>query len=97
MLDNEGFTTVRQAAQAAIESSAPAVVICGPDDIYPKTVPRLVRTIKRSCPETIILLAGRPADDQLAVYKKAGLNDFIHLGANVYDKLLNLQHQLGIV
>lgn len=97
VLGNEGFSTVRQAARAAIESNAPAMVICGPDEIYPKTAPRLVRTIKRSCPEAIILLAGRPADDQLAVYRKAGLDDFIHLGANVYDKLLNLQHLLGIV
>jgi methylmalonyl-CoA mutase len=94
---NDGFRTVHKAGQSAVESGAPVVVICSTDDNYPKNVARLTRSIKKQRPETIVILAGRPAEEQLKKYQKAGLDDFIFLGADVYEKLLNLQRRLGLV
>jgi methylmalonyl-CoA mutase len=96
VLNNDGFTTVTKAAETAVESGAPVVVICGADDDYPKIVPRLTRAIKKKQPRAIVIVAGRPAD-HLEKFQAAGVDDFIYLGANVYDKLLNLQQKLGIV
>ena len=73
------------------------IVICSSDETYPGLVPRLTRTVKRACPDTIVILMGRPAADQEKTYRKAGVDDFIHLGADLCDKLLNLQQKLGIV
>ena len=97
VMNNDGFSTVRLAARAAIESDAPAVVVCAPDEVYPNSVPRLTRAIKKACPETVVIVAGRPAEEQAKTYRKAGVDDFIHLGVDVYEKLLKLQQALGIV
>jgi methylmalonyl-CoA mutase len=97
IISNDGFPTVRAATRAAIDSGAPVIVICSTDETYPGLVPRLTRTVKRACPDTIVMLAGRPAADQEKTYRKAGVDDFIHLGADLFDRLLNLQQKLGIV
>ena len=96
VVTNGGFATVRLAARAAIETEAPVIVICSSDESYPAIVPRLTRTIKRAEPKRIVIVAGRPGD-QRDIYQKAGVDDFIHLGVNVYDKLFSLQHRLGII
>ena len=97
IVSNDGSPTVRAAARAAIDSGAPVIAICSSDETYPGLVPRLTRTVKRACPDTIVILMGRPAADQEKTYRKAGVDDFIHLGADLFDKLLNLQKKLGIV
>ena len=97
IISNDGFSTVRAATRAAIDSGAPVIVICSTDETYPGLVPRLTRTVKRACPGTIVMLAGQPAADQEKTYRKAGVDDFIHVGADLFDKLLNLQQKLGIV
>jgi methylmalonyl-CoA mutase len=96
LVNNDGFSTVRLAARAAIETDAPVIVICSTDETYPTIVPRLTRTIKRAEPKRIVIVAGRPGE-QRELYQKAGVDDFIHLGVNVYDKLFSLQHRLGII
>lgn len=96
VIGNDGFRTVHKAATAALESDAPVVVICSTDETYPKLVPRLARTIKRKKPETMIFVAGRPGE-YAEQFQAAGVDDFIYLGVDVYDKLFNLQRKLGIV
>lgn len=97
VISPEGFRTVYKAAESAIESGAPVVVICSTDDSYPKNVPRLVRSIKKKKPQTTVILAGRPAEADAENFQKAGLDDYLYLGVDVYEKLLDLQHKLGIV
>ncbi|NJP04295.1 MAG: methylmalonyl-CoA mutase [Chloroflexaceae bacterium] len=95
VLTNTGFATVDEAAKAAIDSSAPVVVICSTDDTYPELVPALTQQIKAAQPATQVLLAGYPAE-HVESFKAAGIDEFIHLRANLYDVLLGLQQKLGM-
>ncbi len=82
VITNNGFPTPEQAAAAALASEAPAVVICSTDETYPELVPPLVAAIRAEAPVTVIVLAGRPAE-QVDELKKAGVDEFIYFGADV--------------
>ncbi|MFC4769700.1 methylmalonyl-CoA mutase family protein [Effusibacillus consociatus] len=97
VLQNHGFPTIDEAAQAALASGASIVVICSDDESYPEIVPSLSRSIQRGNPEITVLLAGNPADNDADKYKQAGVDDFIHVRTNCYEMLLNLQRKKGIV
>jgi methylmalonyl-CoA mutase len=96
MLINDGFLTVDEAADAAIKSGAPAVVICSTDETYPELVPPLTQKIKTASPDTIIILAGYPRD-HIEAFKEAGVDEFIHIRANVYEILVRLMKKLHIL
>lgn len=81
VLTNSGFPTPEAAAEAAVASGAPAVVICSTDETYPEIVPPLVRAIKSRSPRVVTILAGRPAD-QVEAYRANGIDEFIYLGAD---------------
>lgn len=81
VLTNNGFPTPEAAAAAAVESGAPAVVICSTDETYPELIPPLVKAIRRKARDVTVVLAGRPAD-QVETLKKAGVDEFIYLGAD---------------
>ena len=81
LLDSDGFASPAAAAQAALESGAQAVVICSSDDTYPDIVPPLVQSIKSQQPDTAVILAGYPKE-QIEAHKAAGIDAFIHLGAD---------------
>lgn len=81
VMTNNGFPDVETAAAAAIESGAPAVVICSTDESYPELVPPLVKAIHKKARHAIIILAGRPAE-QVEAHRKAGVDEFIFFGAD---------------
>lgn len=95
MLNNSGFATPNEAAQAAIESGAPTVVICSTDDTYPDIVPPLVGQIKAARPETVVILAGYP-QDQIDAHRAAGVDEFIHFRADCYAINRKLQELTGV-
>jgi methylmalonyl-CoA mutase len=96
MIDNRGFKSPEEAAQAAIESGAQVVVICSSDDTYPDLVEPLTRRIKNINPGITVVLAGFPKD-QVDAHKKAGVDEFIHVRANVYDVLERLMKKSGAI
>jgi methylmalonyl-CoA mutase len=96
VIGNDGFPDAMAAANAAIQSGAPIVVICSTDDAYADFVPLLAKQIKDAKPETTILLAGYPAE-HVEAFQAAGVDDFIHLRANCYELLVSLQKKLGVV
>lgn len=96
VLKNDGFPTVEEAARAAADSGAPVVVICSTDDTYPEMVPPLTKLLKEARSDTTVLLAGYPAD-RLDAFRQAGVDDFIHMRADCYQLLLDLQKQKGVV
>jgi methylmalonyl-CoA mutase len=96
VLGNDGFATVETAAQSALASGAPMVVICSTDETYPDLVPPLAQAIKAAKPDTLVVLAGYPTD-HAAAFKAAGVDDFIHVRANLYETLANFQQKLGVV
>ncbi len=95
VIGNNGFASTDEAAQAAIDSGAPVVVICSTDKTYPELVPPLTKSIKEAKPDTMVLLAGYPAE-HIDAFKAAGVDDFIHMRANCYELLINLQNKIGV-
>jgi methylmalonyl-CoA mutase len=77
-----GYTTPEEAVDAAIASTAPAMVICSTDETYPAIVPALCQEVRRRKSPMMIILAGYPAD-QVESFRRAGVEAFIHLRAHV--------------
>jgi methylmalonyl-CoA mutase len=95
VIKNNGFSTVEDAAKAALKSKAMIVVICSTDDTYPEMVPPLTKRIKEASPDMTIILAGYPTD-YVDAFRQAGVDDFIHIRANCYEMLLKLQGKKGV-
>ncbi len=95
ILNNDGFATADKAAEAALDSSAPVVVICSSDEVYPNAVPSLVRQIKDRQPGIVVILAGYPKA-HVEAFQAAGIDEFIHIRANCYEINHKLQQQLGV-
>jgi methylmalonyl-CoA mutase len=95
VLSPDGFKTTDAAVEAFAKSKAKIAVICSIDDNYPALVPPLVAGIRAAAPETIIVLAGYPAD-QIEAHKKTGIDAFIHVRADVCDTLNKFHAKLGI-
>lgn len=97
VLKNDGFPTVEEAAQAALNSGADAAVICSTDDTYPELVPLLAKMLKSGRPAMTVILAGAPAPEYESLYREAGVDMFIHVRANCYQILTELQRRKGML
>lgn len=90
-----GFDSVQATVDAAVESGARIVTICSTDDTYPELVPQLVPALKAAIPGVTIVLAGYPAD-QIEAHKATGVDEFIHVRANLLAVLTDLQKKIGV-
>lgn len=97
ILGNNGFATVEEAAAAAKESAADAVVICSTDATYPEIVPALAPKLHEVLPDAIVYLAGAAPKDLLETYRLAGIDDYISVRANCYQILQYLQQKKGMM
>ena len=96
VLTNDGFDAFEDAARAALDSGARIVVICSSDRAYPDLVPPLIRRIKTTRPEILVILAGRPDPESEVSYREAGLDDFIHLRSDCRRMLAEFQEKTGV-
>ncbi len=94
---NDGFKTVEEAAEAAKKSGADVAVICSTDKTYPEIVPALAPKLKEALPKATVYLAGAAPKDLEAIYRQAGVDDFISVKANCYQILKNLQLKKGMI
>ncbi len=90
-----GFKTPEDAVTALLKSRAEVAVICSTDENYPKLVTALTEEIHSQKPDTIVVLAGYP-QEQIEAHKKAGVDEFIHLRADVVEVLRGINERLGI-
>jgi methylmalonyl-CoA mutase len=97
VLRNDGFASAAAAAKAALATKAQVVVICSTDDTYPEIVPTLAAELKKAAPQTIIVLAGMPAEDFKAAYDTAGVDYYVHMRANCLELLTKIQTAGGMV
>ncbi|MBR1419445.1 MAG: acyl-CoA mutase large subunit family protein [Selenomonadaceae bacterium] len=97
VLGNDGFKTTDEAAQAAKESGADAVVICSTDATYPEIVPDLAPKLHEALPNATVFLAGAAPKDLLETYNNAGINEYISVRANCYKILESLQQKKGMI
>ena len=96
VLGNNGFATVDEAASAAKESGADAVVICSTDATYPEIVPALAPKLHEVLPNATVYLAGTAPAELVETYKQAGIDDYINIRSNCYQTLISMQKKKGI-
>ncbi|MBE8949503.1 MAG: acyl-CoA mutase large subunit family protein [Quinella sp. 3Q1] len=96
VLGNNGFPTVDEAAAAAKDSGADAVVICSTDATYPEIVPALAPKLHEALPNAIVYLAGTAPAELVEPYKQAGIDDYINVRANCYKVIQALQQKKGM-
>ena len=96
VLGNNGFPTVDEAAAAAKESGADAVVICSTDATYPEIVPALAPKLHEALPNATVYLAGTAPAELVEPYKQAGIDDYINVRANCYKVIQALQQKKGM-
>jgi methylmalonyl-CoA mutase len=80
----KGFDTVEEAVAESVKSEAKIFVICSTDDTYPELVPAYIKELKSKLKDVKVILAGYPKE-QIDEHKKSGVDDFIFLGADVYE------------
>ncbi len=95
VIDNVGFTSWETGVEAAIAEKPAIVVICSSDDEYLSTVPAITQEIKQKCQGTLVVLAGYP-QDHIENFKKAGVDEFIHVRSNLLETLREFNSKLGI-
>ncbi|MDU2065664.1 MAG: methylmalonyl-CoA mutase family protein [Sporomusaceae bacterium] len=96
VLKNDGFATVEAAVENAVRSEADAIVICSTDATYPELVPPLAKLLKEKLPQIKLFVAGAPAKEFESTYRDAGVDDFVHVRANCYQLLSDLQQRKGM-
>ena len=72
-------------------------VICSTDATYPEDVPALAPMLKAANPTMTLFLAGAAPKDKEAVYREAGVDDFISVKANCFEILKMLQKKKGMI
>jgi methylmalonyl-CoA mutase len=92
IIDNNGFNTVDEGVQAALESKAGIVVICAADEDYPVIAPEIFEKIGE---KAIVVIAGYPKDS-IEELQARGITNFIHVKSNVLETLKDFQKMLGI-
>ena len=97
VLGNNGFATVDDAAKAAKESGADAVVICSTDATYPEIVPALAPKLHEVLPNATVYLAGTAPAELVETYKNAGIDDYINIRSNCYQTLIAMQKKKGMI
>ena len=97
LLAKQTFDTAEAAAAAAGASGAAIAVLCSTDETYPALVPAFAAAAKAARPGGLtVILAGLPAEPAMvAAYRAAGVDEFIHVRANVHDLLAQLLKQIG--
>jgi len=92
IIDNNGFATVNEGVNAALEHNADIVVLCSSDEEYADIAAEALEKLNK---KAIVVLAGYPKE-LVEELKNKGLRHFIHLKSNVLETLTNFQALLGI-
>ncbi|MBS7528314.1 acyl-CoA mutase large subunit family protein [Fusibacter paucivorans] len=87
VMQNNGFKEVDPAVAAGLASGAQVGVICSTDAVYPEIVPEIAEKIRHTNSNMKLVLAGKPPKDLEAIYRNAGIDDFIYMGADCYGLL----------
>lgn len=95
ILDNSGFASVDEGLKAAQQTKAEIVVVCSSDEEYATLVPEIATNLKKSAPETLLVVAGYPKEI-METLKSAGVDEFIHVRSNLLSTLESFQEKLGI-
>lgn len=95
--DPIGFEDLPEAVQTIREQQPDIVVLCSSDKEYKRLVPELCEQLAGIEQFPLLVLTGRPEEEQLQSYQKAGIDLFIHSECNVLETLKNVQQKLNII
>jgi methylmalonyl-CoA mutase len=93
-LGNDGFLEPGPAADAFRKSGAKIAILCGVDALYETDAPAFATALK-AAGAWHLFLAGNPGDRR-EEYEKAGVDEFISIGANVLVVLKSTLARLGV-
>lgn len=96
ILDGVITSSNQDAIKKALEVNAEITVICGADDEYPTLGVEFAQTFRQAKKEGVLILAGYPAES-IDLLKSAGVDDFVHMRANLIETLGKLQQKLNII
>ncbi len=85
-----------EALKKAQEINAEITVICGSDEDYATLGVEFAKKFKESKKDGVLILAGYPAEG-IEELKSAGIDEFIHMRANLIETLSSLQQKLNII
>ena len=97
VMTNNGFPTVEEAVDAAVNSGADVAIICSTDATYPELAPAVTRGIKAKKPAMKVFLAGAPSPELKELCDAAGMDDYISVRSNCYETLLRMQKEKGML
>jgi len=89
IIDNNGFKTVADGINAALEKQADIVVLCSSDDEYAEFAPEAFKLLDGRAE---FVVAGAPAC--MEDLQSLGINNFIHVRSNVLDTLRDFNARL---
>jgi methylmalonyl-CoA mutase len=93
-ITNNGFGDAHVMADAFGQSGAKIAVICGSDTQYVEHAAAFAQALK-AAGASRIYLAGHPGDNR-AAFEKAGIDDFIHIGADLVQVCGTVLDHLGV-
>ncbi|WOO40208.1 methylmalonyl-CoA mutase family protein [Rubellicoccus peritrichatus] len=96
IISPNGFEDPKEAVDALAESGAGITVVCGTDDDYVERFAEYAKAIKAALPDTRIVLAGFPGDNEKA-FRTAGMDDFIFIKSNNYEVNRTYLEGLGVL
>ena len=86
----------KEAIQEAVDKDAEITVICGADDDYTTRGIEFAKEFKERKKEGILVAAGYPKES-LEDLKVVGVDDFIHIRADLIGTLKSFQQKLNII
>jgi methylmalonyl-CoA mutase len=95
VIEKGSYKSPSEAGKAAVEAKTEIVVICSTDATYPEIVPEICQNVKAALPEAMLVLAGYPKE-QIEFYKESGIDEFIHIKADVLAILKQAQKRAGV-
>ena len=96
IIDGETTRSSDEALKQAIDKNAEITVICGADDDYATAGIEFVKKFKQTKKDGILVVAGYPIDT-LEELKAAGVDEFIHIRADLIETLKSFQQKLNII
>ncbi len=91
IIDNLGFKTVEEGAEAAFKAGADIIVLCSSDDEYAEYAPAAFKAVGD---KAIFVVAGAPAC--MEDLKAQGIENYIHVRCNVLETLKDFNSKLNI-
>lgn len=96
VISSQRYHTVEAAIDSAVKSDSKIAVICSTDDTYPELVPPIVKGIKESKKDAIVILAGYPKE-YVDKFREDGIDEFIFLGCDAHKILKSLMEKTGVI